>query len=373
MLDDGVIERVHAPGVQRRHGELQADDERGIGEHHGDEARVDAEPREPRRAQDGHDNAGHRHLPQPEAVEQAPAQKARKGADDRARQHGHAGHGGREAEGALDVEGRDDLAAQKRRLHDDDDDGGRGVGPRLQNAHVQHGVLKAQLPPHVQRHKPNTRRDEPQGEGHVISRGEGGKPVEQRHEAHRGEHHRGHVEGGAGELAVVAQREGRERHHDHAEGGHDGEQRPPAHVVHEHAGKRGAHGRREADDEPDDAHGRAALLAGEHQQDDREHHRHDRAGAGRLHDAAEQKHPEVGGQGRRQATRREHRQRGNEQLAGGEAPHQVGRQRNDHGLHKRVHRSEPLGRGGVHPQISHNSRQRRRQHRQVQHRQKRAR
>lgn len=216
-------------------------------------------------------------------------------------QHGQTRHGGREPESTLNVERRDDLGAEQRRLHDDDDAGRRGVGARLQNAHVQHRLRQLQLTAHIEGHKHDAHGDESQRKHHVRRGSEGGKPVEQAHETHRGQRHRQLVEGRAREVAVVAQQTRGEHHHDDAERRHDGEQRPPAHGINQKARQRRPHRRCEADDEPDDTHGRAALLAGEHQQDDREHHGHDRAGASGLHDAAEQQHPEVRRHGRREA------------------------------------------------------------------------
>ena len=235
MLDHAVVQRVHAPGVQRRHRELQADDERRIGEHHRDEVRVDAEARQARGAQHGHEHAGHRHLPHAEAVEQAARHKAREGADDGTGQHGQTGHSGREPEGALNVQRRDDLGTQERRLHDDDDAGRRGIGARLQDAHVQHGLRQLQLAPHVQSHQHDAHGDKPQRERHIRRRSEGGKPVEQAHKAHRGQRHRQLVERRAGEIAVVAQQARGEHHHDDTERRHNGEQRPPAHGIHQQA------------------------------------------------------------------------------------------------------------------------------------------
>ena len=79
-----------------------------------------------------------------------------------------------------------------------------------------------------------------------------------------------------------------------------------------------ADGRREGDDQAEDAHGRTAAINREHQHEHGHGHRHEDAGAGGLHEAPAQKHREVEAHSRQQRAHSKQAHREHEQLPRGE-------------------------------------------------------
>ena len=232
---------------------------------------------------------------------------------------------------------------------------------------MQHRLVEARLAARIERHDYRADHDEHGRKRQVRSRGDSRQAIEQAQKAAGRQRHRKHVERGAPELAeVLEEREGKRDHH-HRERRDDAEERTPAQVVDEQARQRRADGRGKADDEADHAHGGAALLTREHEQDHRGHHGHDHARARGLKHAPRQQERERRGKRGEQAARPEDAHARDEQLAHGEAPHEVGRQRDDARLDERVAAREPLRGGALDAQVRHDRGQGRREQREVEH------
>ncbi len=372
MLDGLIGKRVDAPGVQRSHDELHADDEQAVGHAHRDDGRVDAEQGESGRAdQDDDDAADHRDA-NAACVEDAPGQKAGAGADGGAGQKRQAADGGGVAERALDIERHDGADAHDGGLEHGDADDGDAVVAGAQDIDAQHRLLKMQLALRVGEQQHDADDDEADVQRKVRRGAEAGQAVEQAHQAEGGKKERGHVEARALEVAVGLDGLRGADHHESGAHGHDGEDGAPADGVHEHAGKRRADGGGEADDQADGAHGRAAAFTRDDQQDDAEHHGHDEAGCAGLQHASEQQQLEDGGHGRNDGADGEDGHAADEQLARVEAPHQKRRERDDHGFRERITGAEPLDGGRRHAHVRHDGGQRRGEQHGVEHRDERA-
>ena len=170
VLNGLVGERVHAPGVDRRHRELDADGEHRI--HHRDQndGRIGAELGKAQHAtQDdsGTDEHGHADA---ELVEQASRQHARKRADESTRQEGESAYRGALAEHALDVERHDGLHADEGSLEEGDDDNDGAVVGRFENVDAQHGLGKVELAICVEANEGDTCDDEADREAEVGGR-----------------------------------------------------------------------------------------------------------------------------------------------------------------------------------------------------------
>ena len=372
MLNGLVGERVHAPGVDRRHRELDADGEHRI--HHRDQkdGRIGAELDEAQHAaQDdsGADEHGHADA---ELVEQASRQHARKRADEGTRQKGESAYRGALAEHALDVERHDGLHADEGSLEEGDDDNDGAVVGRFENVDAQHGLGKVELAICVEANERDARDDEANREAEIGGRADRRQAIEQADEAAGGKHDGQQVEPRALELAVGLEHLCGAGNDDCRDEGDNDEDRAPAHRVDQHARKRRADGGGETDDEADDAHGAAAALARDDKQDDAEHHGHHEARGARLHHAAQKQQREHRSNSRDKAASRKERHTANEKLARGEAAHEVCRKRDDDGLRKGVARSQPLHSCGGDSHICHDSGQCRREQRGIKHRDKRA-
>ncbi len=367
MLNGLVGQRIHTPGVHGRHGELDADGHDRVHQRDHQDGGVnlvadEADERAGDATYADEHRAAHAML-----VEQAPGEQPRERADDRAGEHRHAADGGALPQHALNVKRHDGLDADERGLEQRDDDDDRAVLLGFQDIDAQHGLVKVQLAIRVGAHERQAHHDERYRYDQIIRRAERRQTVQQADQADRRKHDRRSIELAAAEFAIGLQFLDGQKNDDAREHGHDHEDGAPAHGVHQHAGKRGADGGSEADDQPDDAHGRAATFARDDQQDDAEHHRHDEAGGAGLHDAPGKQEAECRRACRDDGPRAEQAYSADEQPAGGKAPHQVGGKRNDHGFGERIAGREPLHGGGRDVQVAHDGRQRRRQQRRVQH------
>lgn len=141
----------------------------------------------------------------------------------------------------------------------------------------------------------------------------------------------------------------------------------PARMVDHQAGKRGAHGRREGDDQGEDAHRATTLVRGEGEHEHSHHERHDDTGTGRLDHAARKQDAEAGAPSGNQAARREDTERTHVERTGGEALDQEGGDGDHDGVDHGESGGEPLHRGGADLHLLHDGRHRRRHERLVEH------
>ena len=372
VLNRLVGKRVHAPGVDRRHRELDADGEHRV--HHRDQkdGRIGTELGEAQHAaQDdsGTDEHGHADA---ELVEQTPRQHARKRADEGTRQKGESAYRGALAKHALDVERHDGLHADEGGLEEGDDDDDGAVVGRLKDVDAQHRFGKVELAICVETDKRDACDDETDRKAEVGGRTDRRQAIEQADEAAGRKHDGQQVKLRALELAVRLEHLCSAGNDDCRDDGDNDENRAPAHRVDQHARKGGADGGREANDEADDAHGAAAALTWDDKQDDAEHHGHHEARGTSLHHAAQKQQREHRGNSRDKAASRKERHAANEKLACGQAAHEICRKGNDDGLGKSIARGKPLHSCGGKSHICHNGRQSRREQRSVKHRDKRA-
>ena len=272
MLDGVVGQRVDAPGVERGHGELDADGHERVDDRDEDDERVGAQERKAhRRHRD--DRAAHEHgLAHPVAVEQPAGEEAGDGADERSGKQREPAHRGGLAQRALDVERHDGLHAHERRLEQRNDHDGRAVVARAQDAHPQHGLLERKLSARVEPDQGDARDDEDGGDGVVGARAERRQAVEQANQANRGEGDRRRVEPRALERAEALERQAGDGEDDRGGRRDDDEDGTPADVVDEqpHVGHDVGQRRREQrrvedrEERAREQHGHhAQLLAGD--------------------------------------------------------------------------------------------------------------
>ena len=372
VLNGLVGERVHAPGVDRRHRELDADGKHRVHRRDQKDGRIGAElGKAQHAAQDdsGTDEHGHADA---ELVEQTSRQHARKRADESTRQKGKSAYRGALAEHALDVKRHDGLHADESGLEEGDDDNDGTVVGRFENVDAQHGLGKVELAICVEADKRDTCDDEADREAEVGGRANRRQAIEQANETAGRKHDGQQVEPRAPELAVGLEHLCSAGNDDCRDNGDNDEDRTPTHRVDQHARQGRADGGRKTDDEADDAHGAAAALARNDKQDDAEHHGHHEARGASLHHAAQKQQREHRGNSRDKAASSKKRHTANEKLACGKAAHEVRRKRDDDGLSKGVAGSQPLHGCGGDSHICHDCGQGRREQRSVKHRDKRA-
>ena len=97
-----------------------------------------------------------------------------------------------------------------------------------------------------------------------------------------------------------------------------------------------ADSRGKADNQGHNAHGAAALFAGEYQKNHGEYHRHNYAGGCCLENTAQQQDAEEGRKRRHKGAQGEYRNACDEKLSGGEAANKEGGKRDDNGFDQRI-------------------------------------
>lgn len=193
-------------------------------------------------------------------------------------------------------------AGQQRALHEHADDSAHEEAAVLQHIDAQHWVRQARLANEEPHHT-----DDAEGTGKQRHRREPGRAqrreaVKHEPEAQGGKRQRQRIEHRVALVRrrLVIDKEQRRDDNDDGQGEDEVEQDVPVGLVDDEARHCGADGRREGDDQAEDAHGRTAAIHGKHQHEHRHGHRHEDAGAGSLHETAAQKHREVKAHGRQQ-------------------------------------------------------------------------
>ena len=145
MLDHAIIQRVYAPGVQRRVQKLNADRHGGI--HNGDHQNVHTNIKRghAKRADGNHTGTENHGAAHAEVVEQAPCYQAAHRANDSTWHHEQARGSSAVAHNLLHIERQHNLGADKRCLQQRDQNNGGTELWRLQHANAQNGVFQLEL------------------------------------------------------------------------------------------------------------------------------------------------------------------------------------------------------------------------------------
>ena len=372
MVHDLVVQGVHAPGgdghVHQRHRE------HAHRVHDGD---VNDAGRE---VQNGEGEGGERqqthahdgHAARAVAVEPLAGERIHDAHKDSAGHEHEARHRGRQPMERLHVNGHEDAGGQKRTLHEHADDGAHEEAAVLQHVDAQHRTRQTRLADEEPHNADDAERGGEQRHQREAGRAQGRETVEHKPEAQGGKGQRQRIEHRVALVRrrLVVHKEQRRNDNNDGQGEDEVEQNVPVGLVDDEARHRGADGRREGDNQAEDAHGRAAAINREHQHEHGHGHRHEDAGAGGLHETASQKHREVEAHGRQQRAHGKQAHREHEQLPRGEPILQKRRDGDHDGVHQREPGGQPLGRGLIDIHLGHDGRQCRRHQRLVQHRHK---
>ena len=288
MLDNAVVQRVQAPGVQRRHDGLHAHAQAGVHEDDERHRRVQRKAYQAAPTDGGNGGTGDDNAARPQLVEQAAGEIAHNGTHHGARQHDKASAQRRDAQQVLQVDWQQHARAHQCGLQHGNHDNGGCVAAALQHGNLKQRNFQLELTAHEERKQHRANNDKRHRGKHVTGGGDGGQAVQQREQAQRAQCNRGFVKGSGFELAVALQEQDGKHHDNQRQREHHHEQRSPTDGIDQQTGNGRAHRRREADDQGNDAHGLAALLAREDKQDYREHHGHNHATGHGLQHAPQQ-------------------------------------------------------------------------------------
>ena len=242
-------------------------------------------------------------------------------------------------------------------MHKHHDDGGDEEPAVRQHAHLQHGLLHAQLAAEEERERNHADDDAARRIGRHAVAADGGQAVQQAAEPECGEGDGSNIELYVLiRFAAAFKREGGEHDDGCAQHGDDPEHDVPVRLIDDDAGDGGAGGGGERDDDAEHAHGGAATVDGERPHEHRHHEWHEDAGAGGLNQTAGKQHGEVRAPGRQRRAGGEQDHGCKEQPARGEA---VGQKRGDghhDGVDQRKSGGQPLCDGGIDAHLAHDRR-----------------